>query len=152
MVALGKGEVVWLIDFLGLSKEKLANPDSFNERLKFQKAVFLLKHLDFSPFRNYGFSMYLRGPYSPELAGDYYNLEGVSPVPIELGDKKELLNWFVSHDMKWLEIASSIISITDSYREIPDSEIYDILHMSKPWVKKDDFQKIINELGRMGLR
>jgi uncharacterized protein YwgA len=60
--------------------------------LRVQKAVFLLKHLSIKPFTDYEFDMYLRGPYSPSLAEDYYGLKGVEPTPVNLDDgEKELL-------------------------------------------------------------
>lgn len=42
-----------------------------------QKAVFLLKHLKIHPFTKYKFNLLVRGPYSLDLANDYYNLEEV---------------------------------------------------------------------------
>jgi len=45
---------------------------SFRARLRVQKAVYLLQALGFPT--GYEFSMYIRGPYSPELANDYMEL------------------------------------------------------------------------------
>jgi Uncharacterized conserved protein len=59
-----------LLGELGLSTE------SFSGRLKVQKAVLLLKYLGVSPFDRYEFGLYVRGPYSPVLALDYYNNTG----------------------------------------------------------------------------
>jgi hypothetical protein len=44
------------------------------DRLKLQKAVFLLKQLDYPSARGWSFGTYLNGPYSPELAKVYYAL------------------------------------------------------------------------------
>ncbi len=46
----------------------------FNSRLRAQKSVYLLKALGVSPFTEYDFGYYIRGPYSPALARDYYAL------------------------------------------------------------------------------
>jgi len=46
--------------------------EDFDSRLKLQKYVFLARK--FGLDLGYKFSMYIRGPYSPDLAQDYYNL------------------------------------------------------------------------------
>jgi len=147
-----KGEIAWLIDLLGVSLNKLVSPESIDERLKVQKAVFLLKHLGFPPFKDYEFGTYLRGPYSPTLAEDYYKLRDVKPIPIDLGEKKDLLAWFIAHTTEWLEVSASIISIMDRYPKISDEEIYKMLLISKPWVKEEEFRNIIKDLKSKGLR
>ncbi|MGC9108605.1 MAG: hypothetical protein ACP5IE_10520, partial [Infirmifilum sp.] len=57
---------------------KYAKPDfhldvknSFDDRLRLQKYVFIMEKLNLD--LGYSFNMYLRGPYSPALAIDYYN-------------------------------------------------------------------------------
>ncbi|HTS33458.1 MAG TPA: hypothetical protein VMI55_05930 [Thermoplasmata archaeon] len=44
------------------------------QRLKLQKAVYLLKRLGYPSARRWSFGTYLNGPYSPELAKAYYAL------------------------------------------------------------------------------
>ena len=51
---------------------------TFQGRFFAQKGVFLLKHLRYEPALAYSFSLYIRGPYSPSLARDYYSLAEVS--------------------------------------------------------------------------
>ncbi|MGC9069669.1 MAG: hypothetical protein ACP5IZ_11995, partial [Thermoprotei archaeon] len=46
--------------------------NNFDIRLKIQKIVYLLKYI--TKEFNYDFSLYLRGPYSPELAKDYFSI------------------------------------------------------------------------------
>jgi len=44
----------------------------FDHRIKLQKYVFISKFLG---WRNeYDYNIYIRGPYSPDLASDYYSL------------------------------------------------------------------------------
>lgn len=48
---------------------------SFSSRLRIQKSIYLLQAQGFSPSdRKYGFNNYIRGPYSPSLARDYYEI------------------------------------------------------------------------------
>ncbi len=44
-------------------------------RFRIQKAAYLLKHLGYPPALGYSFNIYHMGPYSPELARAYYQLE-----------------------------------------------------------------------------
>ena len=49
---------------------KKSKVDDFQDKLVIQKVVCLLELLDFD--MNYKFSMYVRGPYSPDLTADLY--------------------------------------------------------------------------------
>jgi len=142
------GCISWLLHVLGTSAEKVKAEDGLEDRLRLQKAAFLLKHLGVAPFTLFNFNLYVRGPYSPDLAECYYHLEAeTAPVEVKLDrEKEELLNWFLSHDSKWLEIASSIISLKRTYRKIDEDEVYSILKMSKPWVDQQKFAGIYREL------
>jgi uncharacterized protein YwgA len=143
---VGKAEIKWLATFMRVTPKKLKEPSSFNERLKMQKATFLLKHLGVAPFTSYNFSLYLRGPYSPTLAKEYYALDHVRANPVEIGNRNKLLKWFISKNTSWLEVASSIIAIKDQYATIEDHMVYSLLKMSKPWVNEEMFNDIRTEL------
>lgn len=144
---MSKNEVRWVLRLLKVTPKKLTAPASFNERLRLQKAVFLLRHLNVEPFRKYNFSLYLHGPYSSELAKDYYGLTKVKskPVPVDT-DKLNQLEWFVSKNEKWLEIASSILSLKERYEGVPKEAIYSTLTMSKPWVDRATYESVTKDL------
>jgi hypothetical protein len=66
----------------------LASGQSFSMRTKpgrfrIQKAVYLLKALDYPSAKRFEYNIYLNGPYSPELAQVYYALddEGIARGP-----------------------------------------------------------------------
>ncbi len=44
-------------------------------RFRIQKTVYLLRHMGYPPAQRYSFNLYHMGPYSPDLAAAYYNLE-----------------------------------------------------------------------------
>lgn len=44
-------------------------------RFHIQKAVYLLRYMDYPPARRFEYNLYLMGPYSPDLATCYYQLE-----------------------------------------------------------------------------
>ena len=46
---------------------------TFEDRVRLQKFVYLAKH--FGIDLKYNFNLYIRGPYSSELADDYYKIE-----------------------------------------------------------------------------
>jgi uncharacterized protein YwgA len=149
---LRKSEVKWLVRLLEIEPKKLVAPASFDLRLKVQKAVFLLHHLKASPFTDYLFSLYLHGPYCPDLAKDYYGLEKVRAKKVRLDQKHlETLRWFVSNDERWLEVASSIISIKDRYADVTRERIFSTLTLSKPWVSEDVFESVMSDLERKEL-
>jgi uncharacterized protein YwgA len=54
-----QGLLVGLLDQLGYTPESIVQNASFRQRLKVQKAVFLLRHLKVSPFTEYHFRIYL---------------------------------------------------------------------------------------------
>jgi uncharacterized protein YwgA len=144
---MGKSEVRWLLRLLRVTPKKLTKTTSFDERLKVQKAVFLLKYLKVEPFSSYGFGLYLHGPYSADLAKDYYDLGKVKPETVPVGSAHiTLLRWFVSKDDRWLEVASSILSLRERYGAATDDEIYSTLRLSKPWVDKQLYESVTTDL------
>ncbi len=143
-----KPKLAWLADELGIDRNELKGSDKFDARLKFQKVSFLLSSLGVEPFKRFVFNLYLRGPYSPGLAAQYYDLNGDTPEPVNLTrHEHEILEWFVRFDLREMEVASSIMLI-QSFRDdkVSDEDIYSVLTVSKPWVKKSDFVRIIGEL------
>jgi hypothetical protein len=52
-------------------------------RFRIQKTVYLLKHVGYPPAQKFEFNIYHMGPYSPELAACYYELEddGLASAP-----------------------------------------------------------------------
>lgn len=92
------------------------NVNRFDHRLRLQKLVYLAKVLGV-PRLDYNFNLYLRGPYSPQLAEDYYSLGGglisEDEVLAFMNDKAfckftELVN---GKDGTWLEIATTLIEL-----------------------------------------
>lgn len=139
----------WLIEFLDIHRDVLVSnsEEGFKARLKLQKAAYLLKRMGVEPFTKYEYSIYIKGPYSPELAKDYYSeLEPANEVPKIEPEKLEVLWWFVKHDDRWLEIASSILHILEDYPGIDKEQLLSTLKMSKPWITLEEFDKVYREL------
>jgi len=104
-------------DFIAKLKNKIGfsfNIDDFGDRLKLQKYVFLAKHFGFN--HNYHYNLYIRGPYSSDLADDYYN---VSNEGIFQNDSLNIENGFFDliegKTIEWLESATTMLSLFEDY-------------------------------------
>ena len=96
--------------------------EKFEHRLMLQKYVFISKFFGFN--HGYPYSLYVRGPYSSTLADDYYKLADSyssykEDYTKELGgfNAEKFMEVVEEKDGKWLEIAATILSVYDRYRE-----------------------------------
>ena len=123
--------------------------EAFQHRLKVQKASLLLRHLGISPFRDYSFSLYIEGPYSPELARDIYDGKALKFTADRTTVRR--LKWFVNHDSRWLEVASSMLFILERYPDMSEKDVLSLLRLSKPWIADMEFKEIYHDLVSEGL-
>jgi Uncharacterized conserved protein len=115
------------------------------DRLKLQKYVFIADHFGLNS--GYDFSMYVRGPYSPELAEDYYRrLDVESTLPPEFRSQ-DFINLVKDKDVKWLEIAATVLLIYDYNRErgVSRDDIIKIATSIGSW-SKDRVEIVLDEL------
>jgi uncharacterized protein YwgA len=118
---------------------------NFDDRLRLQKYVFLADRYGLKS--GYEFSMYVRGPYSPRLAEDYYKpLEVETSLPIDFRSQ-DFIKLVAGKDPKWLEIAATAISVYEYNKEkgINREEITEIVTEIKPWAK-DCIKEVLDEL------
>jgi hypothetical protein len=150
-----KQELAWLCNELGIKPTSLAKKSNFEDRLRLQKTSYFLKCLGIPSFQGFNFNLYLRGPYSPSLSAEYYDLEGVNPQPIDLSSKRDLLDWFMKKSSKDMEVTTSILLVsrirTQNDQKLTDDDIHSILTVSKPWITKPLFGKSVGELREKGL-
>jgi uncharacterized protein YwgA len=136
----------WLMDHLGISAEAVKK--SFDARFRLQKAAFLMKCLGIRPFTDFGFGLYIHGPYSSRLALEYYTTEktgGTSNLGLE---EVSALDWFMSHESGWIELASGILSLRSSNKGMREEELLSTLRLSKPWVTKERFSDVLVDLSK----
>ena len=116
-----------LSSFVKFLEEKAGfkfNLNLFDHRLKLQKYVYIGKL--FGLPLSYSYNIYLRGPYSPDLALDYYRLANTpsdgSDYDRELGgfDANGFLKLVKGQDADWLEVAATMLSIHSRYRSMAD--------------------------------
>ncbi len=122
--------------FIGMLEEcniHRFNPDKFISRLRLQKYVYLANF--FGIDLGYSYNLYLRGPYSPDLAEDYYSLTEMDKVEREveraIPNFDEFANFVRGKDHKWLEIASTILFIWEKN------------NMRKGWENEEELKTFI---------
>ena len=113
--------------------------DSFNSRLMIQKSVYLLKAMGYPPVKSYNFSSYLRGPYSPDLAEDYFAVcqEGYASEKGYANIPPDVLNPVVEGIKKgvlFLEAATTIHSIVKYNPHNSKNQIVTHVRFIKPHV------------------
>ena len=111
---------------------KRFNPRSFDGRLRIQKAIYLLKSMGHPVARHYRYNMYLRGPYSPELTRDYYQLmeREIRPIDVEINDiMLTVVRDAVARGDGFLEAVATVHSIYKTNAPLGDRE--NIIRMAR---------------------
>lgn len=124
--------------------------ENFESRLRLQKYVYLVKIFGFD--LGYIFNLYIYGPYSSELAKDYYSLKNKQSEDLEDEIKERLLPFldFVrDRDAGWLEVASTMIML-DRGGWTLEGMIERVKEL-KPYCGEDLIKGVAEELVRLGL-
>lgn len=109
--------------------------DDFNSRLRIQKTVYLLKVLGVKPYSDYDFGHYVRGPYSPDLARDYYSdsddhLDGSCPIIPR--DKMDIVILAANKGNNFLEAVATLHIAWTTNPGITGPETIDMVRELKP--------------------
>ena len=139
-------EVRGLLDFniLGESEEHL------NNRLKIQKYVYLVKYYGLD--MHYDYNMYLHGPYSQQLAWDYYSLaknrqKYDNEMNVTIRDRFfELVG---NRDLEWLEVASTLLSLCGNFKD--RKSLVDRTTNMKERIPIETIQSVLKELEHIKL-
>lgn len=133
---------------------------TFHDRLWLQKIVYIAKHFGIN--LEYNYSLYIRGPYSKELADDYYTIErefgedlpNIEDPSIEISTLKKLWDFVKERDIGELELIATILMIESKYgallRSISPSErdklLIKAIKSIKPYFTEEKISKALNEL------
>ena len=107
----------------------------FMDRLIMQKGCYILNSWGFGPF--YKYRLYIRGPYSSELADDYYEIKRLNnstDIPVDAIDE---LSKILSKGVDYTEAYATVLLVK---RNNPDRSNADILKKSmeiKPHLKNE---------------
>ena len=122
------------------------DPGDFYSRLRLQKYVFIARK--FGLDLGYGFPLYMGGPYSPELADDYYSLPDEAEALPEF-DKKGFLNLIRGRNTDWLEAATTILSIYEDHKDLRWA--IERTAELKPWISEEKMKSIVEDLRKAKL-
>jgi len=144
--------LAWVMVRLGVTDNV---ESSFPARLRVQKAVYLLQALGFPT--GYEFSMYIRGPYSPELANDYMELakkglvhEYAKYAEVEEEKWGPIVDKLTAEDVLVLEVAATLYDLLDA--GWPLEEAKERVMELKPYATErliDAGTRLLKELGLM---
>ena len=107
----------------------------FMDRLIMQKGCYILNSWGFGPF--YKYRLYIRGPYSSELADDYYELKKIGdstdiPDNVILG-----LSEILAKGIEYTEAYATVLLVKTVNPGCSDSEIMETAMRIKPKLKNE---------------
>jgi uncharacterized protein YwgA len=125
--------------------------DHFDNRFKIQKYVFLAK--EFGLDMGYDFTRYIHGPYSSELANDYYDLGKYGAgdtvdLPSEF-DLEEFNEFVRGKDTTWLESAATLLSLTEYFGD--RQALIEKVSNMKEHISKTDIESALADLEKKEL-
>ena len=152
------------VDALGIDEDDLRR---FDGRKTFQKAMYLLQEEPFCLDLGFRYNLYIRGPYSPQLADAGYRLLGNPPARQAVLDSKQLVSTsrqaidrlrgeFTGQDGHLdgdlLELAATHHFLThQTYRYVDDPD--QKRENSKQWIaehKPELMSKLVEAVSRLG--
>jgi len=116
----------------------------FNNRLKLQKYVFLARKYGFN--LGYSYNLYIHGPYSPQLADDYYALEESAIEPEKITMEEGFIKLIRKKSEWWLELASTVVMVSERYRDMRDEMMVKLVRNSKPFASEGEVEEVISKL------
>jgi uncharacterized protein YwgA len=140
--------------------------ETFGERMALQKVIYLCQvagiHL------GYRYNWYLRGPYSPDLTRDAFDLNAKQQL-----ESDEIVGWNLDEQSilrlkrlrplwasktaddrpGWLELLASVLFLKRSYdgRSKDAAGLKQILERNEKYFSEDEIRRAIEELDRNGL-
>lgn len=141
-----------------LTHKKLITSDieeSFDTRFRIQKYVFLAKFYGLD--MHYAYSLYVRGPYSPELTQAYYKITEDKAIPdkpvlSESFKSEEFLKLVEGRDNEWLEIAATMMKLENLYgRQHGSTSLISKTHRVKYGFEYNFVADVFDNLKKMGL-
>jgi len=115
--------------------------DSFDDRLMIQKGCFILNLRGVGPA--YNFSMYIRGPYSRDLADDYFKvpkkrMSYETDVP---EDDIAELSRIMDKGAPFVEAYTTIVLVSKYNRMMKEDELTDFVAKLKPHIEKETIRE-----------
>ncbi|MGC8848561.1 MAG: hypothetical protein ACP5QE_06950 [Conexivisphaera sp.] len=135
---------------------RMGDPDAgLNVRLKVQKYVYFARFFGYDA--GYRFDMYLRGPYSAELADDLHELN-LDPAGLGKVEPARVNARFIAlvrgKDERWLEAAAIVMMLREDRPDLNERLLIGAVHELKSWASEGYIHDVMRELdaalGRRG--
>lgn len=107
----------------------------FNDRLLMQKGCYILNSWGYGPYYRYG--LYIRGPYSSELADDYYEIGRLSNSTTIPSDAISKLSEIMNKGIEYTEAYATVLLVKRNNPGRTDKEIFDKSLNIKPHLEKE---------------
>ena len=124
-----------LIVAISKAMKRNLNKNRFNDRLLMQKGCYILNSWGFGPKYRYG--LYIRGPYSSELADDYFEMTN----PGKTTDVPEIairnLSTIMTRGIEFTEAYATVLMIKNNNPGKSDIDIRTRALEIKPHLKKE---------------
>lgn len=116
--------------------EHFPDVEKFSDRLAMQKGCYILNSWGYEPI--YRYSLYIRGPYSSELADDYYEMRGEISGDTDVSERdlsrlKELYN----KGLPYVEAYATVLLLKNSNPNVASNKILDRALELKPRLEKE---------------
>lgn len=109
---------------------------AFSDCLAMQKGCYILNSWGYEP--KYRFSMYIRGPYSSDLADDYYEMGGnVEKSTRILDEDIDRLRSIFERGLDYVEAYATVLLIKESNSNASNGSIKDKAINLKPHLKNE---------------
>ena len=108
----------------------------FSERLTLQRCCYILNSWGYEP--SYRYSLYIRGPYSTELADDYSEMHGevTGHTNVLDGDLSRLKELY-SKGPSYVEAYATVLLLINNNPNVPSNKILDRALELKPHLEKE---------------
>lgn len=131
----GAGSLIYAVS---IAAEHKLDVDKFDDRLMMQKGCFLLNHMGASP--SYSFNMYIRGPYSSELADDNFEINR-NRIPLDGTDVDAdmigRLSAIFGKGIPYTEAYATLVLAKKYNPRIPAEKVKDMVIGMKPHLKEE---------------
>jgi uncharacterized protein YwgA len=132
--------------------------NSFDHRLMLQKYVYIAKFFGWK--HNYNYTLYIRGPYSRELADDYYKINETNiPQLPKISDnfEEEKFTYLTKNrNISWLEAGTTILLVHKSYKfsyegKNLELQVKDTVQELKSSINQNTIENAFDDLKKYGL-
>ncbi len=107
----------------------------FTDRLLMQKGCYILNTWGYGPFYRYG--LYIRGPYSSELADDYYEMGSLSGSTTVPKDAITKLSAIMDKGVDYTEAYATVLLVKKNNPTRSNEDIFNKAVDIKPHLKKE---------------